>query len=534
VPMIGARDLPAVGTVAPIETRNVTHVRSGKREDIRWFAVTGVQGVVDYPGLVRVLTQRAGSQRPSPHGVWLTATGRHAWAHVLVLVKACVEAGIYRVGVRVRSETTGGVMGFPLFIPPGRSGNAGPTAGRLAVRVNALLPAEVKGASDVGHIYAAVRVALSKRREFKVEKVVGKIWISPNTPLQYALTAIDLLYRAGCSGVSVQMSLRASWRGLGVVPVLEIQGGIASRSPQALRPPAVKPRTTPWPINGANEAGWVNFQFSDLPAIDTARPKSAAQKRKPRTNYAAAPAGVPPAVARAVDGEIRRWGVDLGKSLHEFLRRPGALSKAVEKRFAVAVRRKEIMPDVVLAARRQFPDATRVIPSALQFSAFLFHRGIIQGRADVTIALGGDAVRVIFGTWRPLDTGASITLVPFGVDPFAAGETAAFRIWFENLLHGARTGGTASLPLASAEHVLPYLPAVAQAGTQRALAGRMTDLQALVRGLAATTYDRVVLAPQSATATVVAGRKVVGTLTLQLRAEEAELRILKLTPRRSR
>jgi len=55
VPMISSGELPTVGTVAPIERQDVTHVRVGKRDDIRWFAVTGVNGIVDYQTAVTML-----------------------------------------------------------------------------------------------------------------------------------------------------------------------------------------------------------------------------------------------------------------------------------------------------------------------------------------------------------------------------------------------------------------------------------------------------------------------------------------------
>jgi hypothetical protein len=533
VPSIAVAELPVVGTCAPIKTRDVTHVRVGKREDHQWFAVAGVDDVMKYERLVEILRSRAGAKLPSPHGVWITATGRHAWTHVLLVVKACLESNIYRVGVRVRSEATGTAMGFPLFIPPGRKGAPGPKAGRLDVRVNALHPKEVKGASDVGHVYAAARRAVEQRNTFGVEKIVGKIWISPNAPLQYALTSIDLLYRGGCAGVRVQMSLRESWRGLNVVPVVEIQGGFASRNPQALKPAALAPRAAPWGLNGANEAGWVDFEVSDLPAIDRTGKPVTAKKTTARPNYATVSTGVPTRVMRKVDLDMRTWAADVGADLLKVLQGKGAVDKQCEKRFAAAVRRPETMPGLVTPARRAFPDATRVAPSALQFSAFLFHRGKIQGRADLTLSLTGKSVRVIFGAWKPLDPTASITLVPFGVDPFAAGTNAAFRIWFEGLFHAIRAQGQAAIPLASSQQVLPYLPKVAHGGTDRAIRARGPTLQRLVQSLQGTSYDRVVLAPQSGTATVMGAGGVVGVMSFRLRAEEFELRVSELTPRRA-
>lgn len=535
VPMIRNPELPTAGTVAPIARQDVTHVRVGKRDDIRWFAVTGVNGIVDYQGLVAVLKQRAGTRRPSTHGVWLTASAKHAWAHVLVLVRACYEAGIYRVGVRARSETTGRALGFPLFIPGGRSSTPGPKAGRLNVRIDALHPREVKGASDVGHVYAAARRAVERRGEFGVEKVVAKVWISPNTPLQYALTALDLLYRGGCAGVRVQMSMKASWRGLDVVPVIEIQGGVASRNPQPLEPDPLQPRTAPWGIDGANEPGWVDFQVSDLPAIDADANTPTQDKPRLRPNYAASPNGVPAGIARRCDDAMRAWAKALGVDLNEMIRQPAGISPRVQKRFSAALRRKQVLPEIVRPVRAAFPDATGVFPSTLRFDAFLFHQGKIQGRADVTVQVTDPAVGIVFAAWHPSDPSQNLTLVPFAVDPFAAGDNAAIRVWFEDVFHRQRAGGgLRAWPLAAPAEVVRYLPKVAEAGTLRALAGRRTDLETLSRALTSTPYDRVVLIPKSGTAAVTgANRRVVGTLTLAFVPQEHELRLQDVTARRA-
>ena len=535
VPMIQNRDLPALGTLAPIERDNVTHVRVGKRDDIRWFAVLGVDGVVDYPGLVRILKARAGTRRPSPHGVWLTATADHAWAHVLVLVKACAEAGIYRVGVRARSEATGRALGFPLFIPADPAGRPGAKAGRLNVRVDALLKEEVKGPSDIGHIYAAARRANERRGEFGVDKVVAKVWISPNAPLQYALSAIDLLYRGGCAGVQVQMSMRTSWRGLDVVPVVEIQGGVASRTPQALKPPVLQPRDRPWGIDGANEPGWVDFQVADLPLIDAAKDGGTREKPRPRPNYAATPGGVPPAEAKRVDEAIRRWALELGVDMNQMIRDPRGISPTVQQRFSVAMRRPQVLPQVVLPVRKAFPDATGAFVSTLRLQAHLFHRGKIQGTADVTLGLTGPQAGLAFGAWAPRDPNDNVTLAPFDVDPYAAGDAAAFRVWLEDLfLHFRAPPVGWTPPLYPAAELLRYLPDAALASTRQALETRRAGVQALQQAVRATPFDRVVLVARTGTAAVTgADRKVVGTLTMRFEPQEGELRINGLTPRRA-
>ena len=535
VPTIRNPELPTLGTLAPIARDNVTHIRVGKRDDIRWFAVLGVEGVLDYPSLVRVLKSRAGTQRPSPHGVWITATSKHAWAHVLVVVKACVEAGIYRVGVRARSEATGRALGFPLFIPAGSTGTPGAKAGRLSVRVDALHPREVKGASDVGHVYAAARRAVARRGEFGVSKVVAKVWISPNAPLQYALRTIDLLYRGGCAGVRVQMSLRASWRGLDVVPVVEIQGGVASRNAQALKPELLQPRAQPWGLNGANEPGWVDFQITDLPAIDN---EQGGGTRAPvaRPNFAISPNGVPKAIADQVDQSIRDWASQLGSDMNEMIRQPAGIGPNVQKRFSVAMRRRQVLPKVVLPVRQAFPDATGAFVSTVRLQAHLFREGKIQGAADLTLGVTGGKVGVVFASWEPRDPSSPVTLAPFDVDPFAAGQNAAFRVWVEDLFHKVKKAPAGwPFPLHPPQEVLRYLPDSAVPSTSEAIRGRATGIDAVRRAVASTAYDRVVITPRTGTAAITgANARVVGTLTMRFEPQESELRINGLTPRRAR
>ncbi len=536
VPMIQNRDLPALGTLAPIARQDVTHVRVGKRDDIRWFAVLGVEGVVDYPGLVRILKARAGAKRPSSHGVWLTATSNHAWAHALVVVKACAEAGIYRVGVRARSETTGRALGFPLFIPAAPTRIPGPKAGRLDIRVEAKLAREVKGPSTVGHVYAAARRANEQRAQFGVEKVVAKVWLSPNTPLQYALSTIDLLYRGGVDGVQVQMSLRASWRGLDVVPRIEIQGAVIKGTPVSSRPPAVQPRERPWGIDGANAPGWVDFQVSDLPAIDVDDKGPTRKKAVPRPNYAASPRGVPAGVAQAVDEAVRRWALELGVDMNQMIRDPRGISPTVQQRFSVAMRRPQVLPKVVSPVRTMFPDATGAFVSTLRLQAHLFHQGKIQGTADVTLGLTGPSAGLVFGAWAPRDPNATVTLAPFDVDPYVAGDAAAFRVWLEDLFHQMKTRPVDWLPKVHPRaEVLRYVPDAAAASTQQALAARREGIEALRRAIRATPFDRLVLTARTGTAAITGkDSRVIGTLTMRFEPQEGELRINGLTPRRGR
>lgn len=528
VPAIADRDLPVVGTCAPIGAQNNTIVTVGKRTEVSWFQVSGMAQPVDFQGLIRVLTQRAGVARPSPHGVWITASGAHAWIHAKRVREAAAAAGIYRVGLRVRSQATGQVMGFPLFLPPGRTQTPGPKAGLLEMRVNTVAASERKASSDPGYAYAAVRRALEKRATFGVQKVVASLWIATNAPLQYALTTLDLLYRGGASGVKLRSGMQVPRLTAQPVTVLEIQGGVASRLPQTLKPQAIMPRDRPWGLLGAAEAGWVDFVSQKLPALDGTGPavKPMAQARP---NYAAQPGGVPAQVWRTVDAEGRGWMQKLGADLLAGIRGTTTL----EKRFAIGLRRKEVLPTYTTPVRRAFPNATSVMPSTVLFNTLLFRQGRLVARADITVMVVGDRMRVIFGKWQPQAGAAAGTLVPFAVDPFAAGDGAAFRVWFEALYAAARKYGIRAVPTADAATVLPYFPRVAHRSVSGAIAKRDADMQALASGLAATNYDRVVLSVNRGTATVLAGRQVIGVINFSLRAEEGELRLNDLKARRA-
>ncbi|MDJ0521840.1 MAG: hypothetical protein QNJ90_07170 [Planctomycetota bacterium] len=529
VPPVADRDLPVVGTCAPIQAQNVSVVTVGKRTEVSWFHVSGVAQPVDFQGLIAVLKQRAGTARPSPHGVWISASAQHAWIHAKRVREAAAAAGIYRIGLRVRSQATGRVMGFPLFLPPGRTGTPGPKAGLLEMRINTVAAGTRKASSDPGHAYAAVRRAIEKRATFGVQKVVASVWIATNAPLQYALTTLDLLYRAGVSGVKLRSGMHVPRLTATPVTVLEIQGGVASRLPQSLQPQPVMPRDRPWGLLGASEPGWVDFVSEKLPALDGAGPAPKAGPR-PEPNYAAQPSGVPGQVWRSADGRARAWMQKLGADLLAGIRGTTNL----KERFAIGLRRKEVLPTYTTPVRQAFPDATSVVPSTVLFNTLLFNKGRLVGRADVTLLVVGDRMRLIFGKWTPESGGAAGTLVPFAVDPFAAGDGALFRVWFEALFDVTKRYGLRGIPTADAAAVLPYFPQLAHRSVGAAIARRDGDVQALAGGLAGATWDRVVLSVNRGTATVLAGRQVIGVLNFSLRAEEGQLRLNDLKARRAK
>jgi hypothetical protein len=525
VPAIPAADLPVAGTVAPIPDRDVTFITNGPREDFRYFAVSGVAQAVQYQQLEPLLRRRAGPERPSRHAVWITASARHAWAHAVGIVQACVAAGIHRVGLRVRSETNGQVLGFPLFVPAAAGQPRGTRAGRLEVRVQMVPASESSAPSDVGHVYAAAMRAMEKRREFGVEKIVADVSLPMDVPLQYAVSVLDLLYRGGVSGVRLRGGVRIPRGVVRQTPKIEIQGGRVRSVLQSVEPPRVQPRARPWPLEGAAEPGWVDFTLVELPSLGAPKKPGAVEERP--VNYAAA--GVPPDVMKAADLAVRRWARELGADLLEGLRG----GEGIQRRLAVGLRQQDAIRRLVEPARKAFPDATSVIPATLQVNALLFDKGNARGRADVTVFLAGRELAVIFGNWRDVGGAQGFTLPPLLVDPFARGVPGSFRVWFEGVLGDARRRGAAALPMAAGDEVLRYFPRVAQAGVGSTLARRQAPLAAMAAQVARGGYDRVVLSVQRGTATVVAGRVVVGVLDFSLRAEENELRLDDLRARRA-
>ena len=81
-------------------------------------------------------------------------------------------------------------------------------AGLLQLRINTLGEQSAKAESDAGHVYAAAKRAMELRGRFGVDQVIGRLWLAPNTPLQYTVRSIDLLYRGGCAGVGLRSGAR--------------------------------------------------------------------------------------------------------------------------------------------------------------------------------------------------------------------------------------------------------------------------------------------------------------------------------------
>ncbi len=530
VPPIPDAQLPVAGTCAPMRNQDVTIVTIGPRTDLRWFGVSGVAQPVLLRQLGPLLKQRAGSARPSQHAVWITASAGHLWAHVASVRNACAAAGIYRVGLRVRSESTGQVMGFPLFLSAAPGAQPSPTkAGRLKVKVVMVPEKQSKAPSDIGHVYAAARRALDMRGKWGIDKVVAEVRLPMLAPLQYAVTTIDVLYRAGVSGVRLRGGVRIPRIQFKVVPKLEIQGGVVSRIPQQLKPPPIRPRSVPWAIDGANEPGWVDLTIQDLPAIgSTEGPASTPTASDLLPNYAEGRQGVPASVRQQMDNEIRTWARGLGADILAGLRGGPEL----EARMSPGLRGIEGQRALIDPARKAFPDAAATVTSTLQFNVLLFGGGRLVGRVDATVSLAGRQVGLIFANWKDAVAG-SMTLPPFEVDPYAGGEPARFRVWFEAIFDVARKVGARGLPLAPADEVLRYFPRVAHAGVRRSIEARMPSIETLATRLAQAPYDRLVLSAQRGTATVVAGRRVVGVLNFSLTAQERALRIDDLAPRRA-
>jgi hypothetical protein len=521
VPDVPAQRLPVAGTCAPIDEADATFVIAGETDH---FRVRGRPGTLDEAGLARVLAERTPSGQGPPaggrHAVWILAAadlpGRPAWKAVLV----ARNAGIGRVGLVVRSEAGGGgLLGFPLFVPPPAPQPATPGRARrmvVAVEANAKVP------SDARHLFTAARRATEK-----FGATVADVTVHGAVRLGETVRCVDMLYRGGCVAVKVSFrGLLGRWKGDPDLRVL-LQGRELAGVSEAVTvdvPPAM-PRKAPWGDDGAAQPGAFLLALEDLPG-------EASGEHAPRVDvlesYAGAPGGVPPEMTRAADAEILAWSRGLATDLGEATKgRPVSPGRVIQ-RFSVDPGN---LARLLAPARETFPNAERVQAATLHVAAYLFRGAEAVGKVDVTFHLGLLTPSVIFASWVSEEYPKNLFLAPRLVDPFAAGVPGHLRVRLEGLLADARRGGAAALPLAPEAEVLRLLPAVAHAGVRQQLAARGAQIDALQRWLQATPYDRLVLLAPDATVAVGAEGRITGILRAVLEAEARELKISSLTAR---
>jgi hypothetical protein len=528
VPAIADADLPVAGTCAPAGTGAATHVRVGRPDESAWFEVEGVPGVLDAKGLEEVLARRAQAPPtgPSFHSVWITAGAGHKWEHVVRVVLACLKCRIFRVGLRVRHETEPGTFVFPLFLPGELAGVAVPegVARGLEVRVGTALAAgeDAQVRSSPLRLHAA---ALRANRHFP-QRVVASTRIAHNASLGYAVRCLDLLYRGGVAAVKLRLpTLKGSLK----VPVREwisVQGVLLDPGDIPVEVAPVAPRAEPWPDTGADVPGVALMPVEDLPEGE--QPRTGPRDPKPPFRRFG-PGPVPAFDFEKAGAVVVAYAQGLGPALRAGLASgPDALPYLVER-----LRTPVEHGRAFHAAREAFPDATRIAPSALQVDVWLSRGGQVVATVDATVFLGG--AQTTFVSLRRSARGVEEAAAPSSdaEDPWLSGVPGALRQWLEGALSRAREGGTSAVPLAPLAEVRALFPAVAHAGVEATLARRDAEVETLVASIRATPYDRVDLRLGSGTAAVRAGETVVGILQLGFEAEDEELRLTSLVPRRA-
>lgn len=532
VPDVKAADLPLVGTCAPIGGSSTTVVQVGV---LGAYRVDGGTEVIDEPALVTLLKQRAGTTQGGPgrHEVWVVSSAWNPFLSVARVHIACQQAGIFRVGVQVRAEQGGSVMGFPIFLPasavePAAAG-APAQARRLAVRLDRT---EGPEESNPRRLWLAAQQAVER-----FGPVVAEVSLDANLPTQHVLTCLDMLYRGGVSGV--KLGFRAPTLGRrtmegGVertrVPrllLVQVQGRALPVGEPAAALAPIAPRKSAWGDEGANQPGSFELVLEDIDEGKARTATPAPAGVEPLPTYAGRHEGAPAAAVAASDRAFATWAQALGKSLLDALRGVATLP-------AFMVRRERDVRELavqVTPLQQMFPEVQRVQPTTLQLDVFLVRENAVVGKVATTLYTGGGALSFVFARWVVEPFPQDLVLPPLPTDPFAAGVPGHLRVWLEASLAATYRQGAGGLRLAPEREVLGYLPAVAQPGARAALAGRLPELEQLAAELARTAYDRLLIVPRQGTAAVVGGGAVRGIVQYGLEAEERELRLVGLSGR---
>lgn len=529
VPLVPPDRLPVVGTCAPIAEADVSHVLVGRPDELGWYRIAGVPGELDQERFVQVLAQRVGTVPAggrSEHAVWITASGEHRWAHILKVIIACQQVGVYRVGLRVRSDSAPGVFGFPLFLPAARDASR-PYTGRAAgldVRLQTIVDPErapdTPGTGDTAQGLQASNpalVALAAQRVVAAHKdVVANVRLASNATVAEALLVLDGLYRAGCAGIRLPLRALVASPKLDVLPVVWIGDTALGNGPlpQPLAP--VAPRTEPWGVDGANRPGWL-----DLEVIGSAG--SVAEAEAVARSWIGE--GRMPAFERErAAASLAEWGHDLGAVLQEVVARSGNRLAAHLAREASAPGRAEAL---VTRLETEGAGLTSVVPSTLQVSLALEFEGQPVGRVDALVHLGDARASLVYARWagaQPLEA----------TDAAAEGLPADLRLFLEGEILALRDGGPEAGSWAVPDEVVRRFPLVARPDLARIFTTRAQEQSTLRRALAGTRFDSVRLRLGQASAALLADREVVGVAYLDIVPETEHLALRDLTVRRAR
>lgn len=526
VPEVPPARLPVAGTCAPLPSANLTWVTVGQEG---WYRIDGDARDVDAPELHRVLAERAlaAGRTATPHDVWLVIAADREWGDIVNVLGTCQEVGLHRVGLQVRSEAEGGLFGFPLFLPYARAGEAPPVSTGSARRLDVRMEATGERPSYAPRLYAAAAAAVQK-----YAPVVAEVSISVRSRVQDAVTAIDLLYRAGCAGVRLRYRMVIRSRTAASIPEIWVEERLLPSDPSPVEVPPMRPRKAPWPDDGAGQSGALALVLQDIPSAGpgAAAREAEAARLQPLPSYAARGGEVPPAALAEAALALRQWSVALGGWLHRIL-----TEKAVQVPETLLVKRRRQglgVEQMFAEARAAFPAATQVVPATLRVQAYLFQGTKIVGKVDLTLDLAREPIDTVFASWVVEEFPQALGLPPVETEPFAAGLPGQLRVFVEGLLAALRARGTSGIPIAPLEALLAELPPVAHAGVRAAFERRAPALEALAGWLRATPYDRVLLAVVDGQAAVhAADGTIPGVLRFALEGESGVLALATLAAR---
>jgi hypothetical protein len=456
--------------------------------------------------------------------VWISVRADREWGQVVNVLRACQEGGIHRIGLQVQAESGQGVFGFPLFLPHNKN-RVDPNAPKQkARRLDVRLEAAGGERSYTPRLFAAAKAAVER-----FAPVVAEISISVRSRVQDAVTAIDLLYRAGCA--SVRMRYRMMVRSLSATPTLQLWVADRLLPPEAMEIPVppVRVRTTPWNDNGAAEEGAWAFE---LEAIDDGSPKveEKGAQLQPLPSYAALGGEVPSSAMAEASQAVQTWSDTLGGWLHRILanKRVNVPETLVVKRRRQGLGVKQMFAD----ARAAFAGTDSVKPSTLRIQAYLFQGNTVAGKVDVTLNMAGTRLDVVFANWVTEQFPTDLILPPHETEAYASGTPGQLRVLLEGLMGATRARGSAAIPLAPEADLLKELPPIAHRSVRQAIARRGPAIDAFAAWLRVTPYDRVLVAAVDGQAGVHAkDGRVVGVLRYALEGEAGNLSLANLGAR---
>ena len=482
VPDVAENELPVAGTCAPLDTSDVTRVLAGSEGG---FRVDGAAQVLDEAGLTLALKQRtAGRSGLNRHSVWVTMAASQPFLPLVELRRACMNAGVFRLGVEVKSEDGAPGYGFPLFLPgnppPREAGAPAPKGRRLALELDRWEGAE----TNPRRLFAA---ALAAAKRADPVPVVAEVSLDANLSVQHVVTCLDMLYRGGVAGVRVKFRSRTSARisrgyegpdsanarpgkAEEKVPLhLIARIVVSTRDKRELGPaepmvslPPIAPRKAAWSDEGAEQAGSFTLELEDLAPAAGGTQEPAAEEG-PLPSYAGKREGAPTQAVVAADRAVAQWGTQLGRVLGDALNRKWALTE----HFVMRLRDVEKLGAMVSPLVEMFPGTTKVVPSTLRLDVYLVKGVTVVGKVETTLHIAGSAMSLVFARWVVEDFPSGLNLPPAVSDPFAAGVPGHVRVWLETTFATVYRQGAAGLPLAPESEVLAQLPTVAHENSRR-------------------------------------------------------------------